>query len=640
MFIAMATVMMIIAVAMISGCKKDSSTTGSIEGKPTVKTKSFVLLEIPITAKCYGVVEDDGGSPILARGICWNTSGNPTISDNYKNDEIAAVGEFHVKLTGLEPNTKYCIRAYAANENGTAYGEQKHFTTPDTGGISGEIQRIPYFQNFDTEFGTYITKNVIGEQEWEINYSAATIKGYDNLDLYENEDWLISSPVSVTGVSHAKMTMNYVGCYFLGITNYVTVWASTDYNYGDMPSTATWTRVPAILYESDNWYDYKTAEVDLDDYLGQTVTLAVKYTSYNGNAGGISIRSISIEEGEVYGGGATQNLPYFQSFENEFGTYIPKSVVGDLEWNIDYSTAWMQGYLYNYNNSGNECFDNEDWLISSPVSLTGVQHVKMVMTYIGRYFNSFGINNGVTIWVSTNYHYGDIPSMASWIQIPANLKQASNWTDFLTVELSLDDYIGQTVTVAVKYISNTETAGNIEIQSISVEEGEVLIPSGTVLFSETFMSGQGSFEIVDIIKPYELSFVWEHSSAYSCMKATGHTGGTGGPDYETESWLISPSISLSGVTSAVLSFNQAVNYLAPDGFLFVMISTDYVSNVATATWHELNVDQWPAGTSWNYTNSTADLSQYVGRNVNIAFKYTSVETGTSTWEIKNVVVRN
>ena len=90
MFIAMATVMMIFAVAMILGCKKDSSTTGSIEGKPTVKTLRFVFFETPITAQCYGVVEDDGGSPILARGICWNTSGNPTISDNYKNDEIAA----------------------------------------------------------------------------------------------------------------------------------------------------------------------------------------------------------------------------------------------------------------------------------------------------------------------------------------------------------------------------------------------------------------------------------------------------------------------------------------------------------------------------------------------------------------------
>ena len=523
--------------------------------------------------------------------------------------------------------------------------EKDSVSSGSSGGAQpGEIQYLPYTQSFKTKFGTYTTKNVIGNQAWEINYSAATMRGYEHegnvYESFKNEDWLISSPVSVTGVGHAKMVITYAGLHFQGITNNVTIWASTDYKYDDMPSMATWTRIPVALYETDEWENYKTTELSLDDYLGQTVTLAVKYISYNGNAGGISIRSISIEEGEVYGGGMTQNLPYFQSFENEFGTYIHKSVVGDLEWNIDYSTAWMQGYLYNYDNNSTECFDNEDWLISSPVSLTGVQHAKMVMTYIGRFFNSFGINNGVTIWVSTNYHYGDMPSMAMWTQIPASLEQGVNWTDFYISELSLDNYIGQTVTVAVKYISNTETAGNIEIQSISVEEGVPYIPAGQIIYSETFASGQGDFTIKDVVKPNGLSFVWEHSSAYHCMKATGHTGGTGGPDYETESWLISPRINLSGATSATLYFDQAVNYHAPDGFLFVMISTDYVSNVATATWHELNVDQWPAGTSWNYTNSTADLSQYVGRNVNIAFKYTSVETGTSTWQIKNFVVGN
>ena len=635
MFIAMATVMMIFAVAMILGCKKDSSTTGSIEGKPTVKTLRFVFFETPITAQCYGVVEDDGGSPILARGICWNTSGNPTISDNYKNDEIAAVGDFHVELTRLEPNTKYYIRAYAANENGTAYGEQYHFTTRDPGVIPGEIQRIPYFQNFDTEFGTYTTKNVIGDQEWEIDDSAATMVGYDNLGLYENEDWLISSPVSVTGVSHAKMTMNYVGCYFQGITNFVTVWASTNYEYGAMPSTATWTRVPAILYESDNWYDYKTAEVDLDDYLGQTVTLAVKYTSYNGNAGGISIRSISIEEGEVYGGGATQNLPYFQSFENEFGTYIPKSVVGDLEWNIDYSTAWMQGYLYNYNNSGNECFDNEDWLISSPVSLTGVQHVKMVMTYIGRYFNSFGINNGVTIWVSTNYHYGDIPSTASWTQIPANLEQASNWTDFLTVELSLDDYIGQTVTVAVKYISNTETAGNIEIQSISVEEGSANGGGETqyLPYTQSFATDFGSYITQSVIGDQKWTI------DYSTAKMTGYVSGS---YYENEDWLISSPVAITGVGHAnmiITYIGRYFNNINDDVTIWVSTNYQFGYPPSLAIWTQIPATL-EESSNWNeFKTAELSLDEYIGQTVTVAVKYLSTDTKAGTIEVKSITIQ-
>ena len=312
-----------------------------------------------------------------------------------------------------------------------------------------------------------------------------------------------------------------------------------------------------------------------------------------------------------------------------------EDVVGDLEWNIDYSTAWMQGYLYNYDNNSTECFDNEDWLISSPVSLTGVQHAKMVMTYIGRYFNSFGINNGVTIWVSTNYHYGDMPSMAMWTQIPASLEQGVNWTDFYIAELSLDNYIGQTVTVAVKYISNTETAGNIEIQSISIEEGVPYIPAGQIIYFETFASGQGSFTIQDVVLPAELTYIWAHAANYSCMKASAYVSQA----YESESWLVSPSINLSNVDSAVLKFDHTAKYASPlYDYLYVMISTNYYGNVSTATWHELTLSQWPSGNDWTFVNSTTDISSYVGQNVTIAFKYTSSSSVSPTWELKNFIV--
>ena len=330
----------------------------------------------------------------------------------------------------------------------------------------GEVQYLPYTQSFETEFGTYTTKNVIGEQEWEINYSAAAMAGYvnngGNYEYYVNEDWLISSPVAIDGVQHAKMVVYYIGRHFIDINEDVTFWASTDYNYGDMPSTASWTQIPANLEGGHNWEDYYTAEMNLDDFIGQTVTIAVKYVSDDVYPGKISIRSISIEEGEVSGGGQggeVQSLPYLQDFSNDFGTYITKDVLGSQCWTIDYSTAKMTGYV-----SGS-CYENEDWLISSPVSIMGVQHANMVMTYIGRYLD----DGDVTIWVSTNYNYGDMPSEATWSQLPVILEQGVNWTYFYTAELSLDDYIGQTVTVAVKYTSTDTKAGTIEVKSIAIQ---------------------------------------------------------------------------------------------------------------------------------------------------------------------------
>ena len=70
-----------------------------------------------------------------------------------------------------------------------------------------------------------------------------------------------------------------------------------------------------------------------------------------------------------------------------------------------------------------------------------------------------------------------------------------------------------------------------------------------------------------------------------------------------------------------------------------MVSTDYYGgDVTTATWTQLNLDQWPAGNNWTFITSTADLNSFVGRRVTIAFKYTSTTSSAATWEVKNFVV--
>jgi len=75
-----------------------------------------------------GNVTDNGNNPIIARGVCWSTSQNPTIEDN-KTKDGTGMGNFTSNITGCAPNTLYYVRAYATNGAGTAYGEQKTFTT-------------------------------------------------------------------------------------------------------------------------------------------------------------------------------------------------------------------------------------------------------------------------------------------------------------------------------------------------------------------------------------------------------------------------------------------------------------------------------------------------------------------------------
>ncbi len=99
---------------------------GGVVIVPTVTTSNVTDIT-STSAICGGVVANSGGADVTARGVCWSTTENPTISDAHTSDGTGT-GTFTSSLTNLTPQTTYYIRAYATNEVGTAYGEQKIFT--------------------------------------------------------------------------------------------------------------------------------------------------------------------------------------------------------------------------------------------------------------------------------------------------------------------------------------------------------------------------------------------------------------------------------------------------------------------------------------------------------------------------------
>ena len=101
--------------------------------EPTVTT-TVVSSITSTSASSGGNVTSYGGSSITARGVCWSTAANPTVALSTKTDEGATstTGEFTSNITGLSPNTKYYVRAYATNIAGTAYGSEVNFTTNST----------------------------------------------------------------------------------------------------------------------------------------------------------------------------------------------------------------------------------------------------------------------------------------------------------------------------------------------------------------------------------------------------------------------------------------------------------------------------------------------------------------------------
>jgi uncharacterized protein (TIGR02145 family) len=109
-----------ISTSQLESCKKDKSLA-------VLSTTS--VSDITINSVISGgTITNGGGADITYRGVCWSTSPNPVVMASHTSDGKGA-GSFISQITGLDPDTKYYIRAYATNSVGTGYGNEVSFTT-------------------------------------------------------------------------------------------------------------------------------------------------------------------------------------------------------------------------------------------------------------------------------------------------------------------------------------------------------------------------------------------------------------------------------------------------------------------------------------------------------------------------------
>jgi uncharacterized protein (TIGR02145 family) len=101
---------------------------GQVLALPTLTTTAASSITNN-SASSGGNISSDGGSTITARGVCWNTSTGPTIT-NSKTANGPGTGTYISSITGLTAGVTYYVRAYATNSVGTAYGNEINFTTP------------------------------------------------------------------------------------------------------------------------------------------------------------------------------------------------------------------------------------------------------------------------------------------------------------------------------------------------------------------------------------------------------------------------------------------------------------------------------------------------------------------------------
>lgn len=74
-------------------------------------------------------IVNNGNATISDCGFCYSTSANPTVEDVRISYGVPSSSEFAKSITGLKENTTYHVRAYAVNELGIAYSQDKQFTT-------------------------------------------------------------------------------------------------------------------------------------------------------------------------------------------------------------------------------------------------------------------------------------------------------------------------------------------------------------------------------------------------------------------------------------------------------------------------------------------------------------------------------
>jgi uncharacterized protein (TIGR02145 family) len=116
----------ILAIILFFACNEEKQVL------PPMVSTSPVTEILYYSAVAGGIVTEDGGGQIFARGVCWGTEPNPT-TENSITVNGAGTGAFWSYIDGLTSGTTYHLRAYVTNSTGTEYGDDIMFTTHITG---------------------------------------------------------------------------------------------------------------------------------------------------------------------------------------------------------------------------------------------------------------------------------------------------------------------------------------------------------------------------------------------------------------------------------------------------------------------------------------------------------------------------
>ena len=158
-------------------------------------------------------------------------------------------------------------------------------------------------------------------------------------------------------------------------------------------------------------------------------------------------------------------------------------------------------------------------------------------------------------------------------------------------------------------------------------------PTADYVINQSFTSSLGDFQS----QSESGTLAWAANSKYGAI-ITGYNDFDGDGQKENKpgvTYLNSPEIDLTGVDSAYVVIDQAINYaketLADDHHLLI--------RVGEGEWVELPMDFDGLGNSFNYITQNIQIPQeYMGKKIQLALKHVAHDSYSSTWEVKSLSV--
>jgi len=272
------------------GSTVTQATTTTTAPTVTIPTGATDITSITKTsaANSGNNATNDGGASITDKGIVWNTSGTPTLSDNAYSSGATGTGTFNGSLTGLSAGTKYYVRAYASNSVGDGYSAEVNFIT-DTDDPSVLAASNIKSDEFDADWSsTTGAQGYYLDVSTDVGFGAGTfVTGYDNLDVGNVGHKVVSSLSANTDYYYR------IRAYHDGGVN------GADFTSGNSGTTSVTTLVTAPSTQVSNmkWEtidDGKTMSFNWSDGNGAGNMLIMKAssavsdpnggTTYTGNA--------------------------------------------------------------------------------------------------------------------------------------------------------------------------------------------------------------------------------------------------------------------------------------------------------------------------------------------------------------------